>query len=136
MTMLSQRILLLQPEEVLHARIESIPEFAQYIEQAQAIIQPHLNHLNEGFIVLAVRADGEQRFWFDFNPSLAIDVQLMIHRALKKLFSFDVYDGVILVALQFYQDEPQFIMPNPIEWQNANKVDGMSLEDLVLNVWS
>lgn len=134
--MLSQRILLLQPEEVLQARVESIPELAQYLEQAQKIIQPHLKDLCEGSIVIAVRADGEQRFWFDFSPPLARDVQLLIHRGLQKLFSFDVYDNVVLIAIQYYHDEPKFIMPNPIEWQKAEKFDGMSLEELVLSVWS
>lgn len=133
--MLSQRILLLQPEEVLNARIESIPDFAKYIEQAQKIIEKYQHNLPQGCVVVAVRADGEQRFWFDFEQSLAKDVQLLLHRDLQKLFSFDVYDSVVLVVIQCYVDEPPILMPNPVEWQNAPKFDGMSLEELVLSVW-
>lgn len=133
--MLSQRILLLQPEEVLQARTESIPEFAKYIEQAQKIIQPYLKDLSEGFITIAVRANGEQRFWFDFNQPLAKDVQLSIHQELQELFPFDVYDGIILIAIQYYYGEPKFIIPNPIEWQNAPKFDGMDIEELILSIW-
>lgn len=133
--MLYQRIVLLQPEEVLQARIESIPDFAKYIEQAQSIVEQYLTHLSQGCVVIAVRADGEQRFWFDFEHPIARDVQLLLRRSLQNLFSFDVYDSVVLVVIQYYSGEPSLFMPNPVEWQNAPKFDGMSLEELVLSVW-
>lgn len=132
---MQQRILLLQPEEILHANVESIPDLARYLEHIQAEIQHYLIEQQTGFVVFAVHANGEQRFWFDFKPELPKDVELLLKRALDNIMPFDVYDGVILATVQCYHGEPEMGFPNPTEWKNAEKANGISLGELVLSLW-
>lgn len=132
------QLILLQPEYILQSRVENIPAMARYVEQVQAIVEPNLTTEYQGYIVVAVRYDGQQRVWYDIEPAFTPNKQLDMNAKIQQLQPFEVNEGVIVFALGYNIKESKKL-PNPTQWKELmgeQSINLMEIEGLLEKVWN
>lgn len=137
------KIMLLQPEGILEARVPSVPAFSEYIiavhsaaERALADDQPHSA---SGYLVLAVRPGRKSMIWLDFKPGLPESSAAKLRAAILAVPAFEVRGGNVVFALSvsLWDAPASQAFPRPEEWSKAMEGHDEPIEigELVDKVW-
>jgi hypothetical protein len=138
-------ILLLQPEDVLRARVKDSHALARYIKDVQAAAAEALDAAfqrrpNGGFVVLALRPGGRSKVWLDLDAPMPEATQHALRAALQALPPPEVQDGVVVLALtaSFWGGRPPTRpAPAPPEWRAhaARSERKLEVGELVEALW-
>jgi len=138
-------VVLLQPSNVLEARVPSVDAMADYvraIESAarEAVATSLSKRPTGGFIVVAVRPNRQSRVWLDFAPVLNFQTGQQIVAKVSALEPFDAREGPVVFALQvslWGGAAPPRVAPTPPEWKAVKQQTGKPLEidALIAQVW-
>ncbi|WP_077035344.1 hypothetical protein [Pelomonas sp. KK5] len=136
-------IVLLQPDEVMKARVPSVDAFGEYIRalQRQARL-PGPGAAGSGFVVVGIRPGGKSRFWLDFDapaPSAALGELLV--KQLQAVPAPPVQGGAVVFALKvgLWGGKPSArVAPAPAAWKAAaakagHPIDPGELAELTWN---
>jgi hypothetical protein len=139
-----QNVMLLQPDLVLSKRVET-KALSNYIKSVNAAAETSLAGIAEptptaGFIVIAVRPNGQTKVWLDFSPALPSVSATRLLTSLEHVVPFKAKGGVVLFAINatlWDATATKREAPFPIEWQQAMKGAGapMEIDNLVELVW-
>lgn len=93
-----------------------------------------------GYIILAVRSDGQVMAWLDMQPGLHEYYDYEIVEAVRKVPAFKVSKGIAVFAIKMAIESPKHTTkpdPDPIAWKDAKKkfVVPNQIEGLVLSLW-
>jgi hypothetical protein len=139
-------VVLLEKGEVIEQRVDGGSDaMAAYVkkvgEAATEAMRAHPAQIpSAGFIVVAVRPDGQTRTWFDFKPALAEPTTVALANAVDKTPALAVRSREVVFALRvsvWSATPPKAYAPAPQEWKDASK--GMhpkpDVDTLVDMVW-
>lgn len=121
------KVMLLQPEEVLSERCTDVNELSNYIKGVQAAIKPFASgskSIGDGYIVLALRPVAKSNVWFDLEDAKNTDA---LKKKILAVPPCHVQGGVLLVVLSNL-DAPQERLPLPEEWKPTLEEMGGSAE--------
>ena len=139
-------ISLLQPQEVLQSRVQSVEALAGYIKTVERnandffSAQPQ-GQPTTGFIVLAVRPGQQSRVWLDLKPELPAHAAAQLKAAIGRSPPVLVKHGPVVFAINvgvWGGPAAAANMPAPSEFAMAAKAAGRPLEvgDLVERIWN
>jgi hypothetical protein len=139
----TESIVLLQPEHVIEARVESVTALTDYIKRvqqaAEAALVEELPTPAGGHIVLAVRPGGRSIVWLDIEPALPQPVAERLKAALMAVPPFPTRRGVVVFALNasLWGAPAAQGDPSPQEWREILRGQGepMDVESIVDAVW-
>jgi hypothetical protein len=133
-----------QTEDVLKQKQVDFKDMARFSRQLQSQVWKVLKSakLNEsaGYVVVAVRSDGEVMAWMDMEPALDAYYDYHIIEAIKKLPPFSVSNGIAVFAIKMAVNTPKHTkkaVPAPQSWKaaKAKLADPNDIEQLVLSMW-
>jgi hypothetical protein len=132
-----------QNDAVLTSKHVDLPDMARFSRNVQSaiwkILKPVRIKSSIGYLVIAVREDGDTAVWLDMEPAIHPYYAAAITQAIGKLRPFAVSDGAVVFGLQMSIDTPKFTLksaPNPIEWRDAIKKWGDDdIDRLMWAVW-
>jgi hypothetical protein len=138
-------VVLLQPSNVLEARVPSVDAMADYVRAIEsaardAVVGSLSKRPAGGFIVVAVRPNRQSRVWLDFAPVLNFQTGQQIVAKVGALEPFDARDGPVVFAVQvslWGGAAPPRVAPTPPEWKAVTEQTGKPLEidALIARVW-
>ena len=144
-TFITYNVVLLQPDDLMRARVPDIDQFAAYVRalQAQARLAfpaPGPGTGNGGFIVVAVRPGLRSNVWLDFDHPLMDSVSTGLIERLRALAPPAVQGGPVVFALKvgvWGGQASSRVAPAPREWRDAAAKEGHQLDigDLVESIW-
>lgn len=133
-----------QSEQVLAEKKINIEQLSRYTRKVQWQVWNAMKKVKlapaSGYLVLAVRADGEVASWLDMSPAVHAHYENTILAAAQKVQALDVAQGVLVYAIKMSIDTPVHTrkpVPAPPDWDDARKQAGgaADIEQLVLSVW-
>ena len=139
----TRSILLLQPEPLIAARVNSADELAGYLlalgEAAAAALASENPAPAGGFLVAAVRPGQQARIWLDLQPALPGETAARLTAALQAVEPMAVRRGTVLLALNasLWGGVGSTEHPHPAEWRVAaqERSGPIDVEQLVDQVW-
>lgn len=139
-----ESIMLLQPDFVLSERVD-VDDLSEYIKSINSAAEISLAELGNrspaaGFLVVAVRPNGQSKVWLDFTPGLPSAMANHLRSSLEAVTPFKARVGVVVFAINctlWGAAATDRKGPWPIEWKQAMKgrTDPMETGDLVDLVW-
>src|SRR5690349_5073784 len=94
---------LLQPDEVLTARVPSAQLLAEYVKRVQAVIAATLADVSPspsaGQVVLAVRPGAQSKAWLALSPALSPELERSITAAIEAVPPFAANEGVVVFSM-------------------------------------
>lgn len=133
-----------QTEDVLKEKkvdVEQVAAFSRRLQSAvAATFKKGQVSSSSGYIVVAVRSDGEVAAWLDMEPVLHEYYDYEIREAVKKVQPFAVEQGIVVFAIKMAVETPVHTkkeVPEPPEFVDARKKleDPDNIEQLVLSIW-
>ena len=99
------RVVLLQPDSVMRARLPSAASLATYIKALEAAASKVVaaaddRPLAAGFLVIAVRPGAKSNAWLDFTPTLSKALELALVAGLEAVPPLPVTGGLVVFAVQ------------------------------------
>lgn len=138
-------IVLLQPEEVLRARVKDAAELARYIKAIEGAATAALEAAfqrrpNGAFVVVALRSGRRSRVWLDLESPMPPATQAALQSALEALPVPEVEGGVVVFAIKaslWGGRPPTRPGPAPASWREQAAAAGRKLEvgELVDLLW-
>lgn len=137
-------IVLLQPDFEFRAKRVEARSLADYLKSAQAEILTGIKVAalprSSGFVVIAVRDNGESRIWLDMTPAWSDADSELVVAAVRKVPAFSVANGDVVFALKLSIDgaeETSRPTPMPRAWHIAmkNASQPLHVEQVVGLVW-
>ncbi|MEJ5999626.1 hypothetical protein [Paucibacter soli] len=122
-------VVLLQPSDVLEARVPSVDALADYIKAVQGALreavagteaQEKTRQSVGGFVVLAVRPGLQSKVWLDFDQLLDLQVRKQIALKVGAVKPFEAREGPVVFALKvalWDGKESRRVAPLPAEWK-------------------
>jgi hypothetical protein len=139
-----QSIMFLQPDFVLSERVD-VDDLSNYIKSINSAAEISLANIESpnptaGFIVTAVRPNGQSKVWFDFSPELPSAMANQLRSSMESVTPFKAQVGVVVFAINvtlWGAPATDRKGPWPLEWKEAMKgrTDPMETGDLVDLVW-
>lgn len=140
-----------QSEEQLREKQVDLEEVARFSRKMQAQVWKSLKKVkmpdSHGYLVIAVRADGQVAAWLDMQPPLHEYYEYEVLQAVRKVPAFAVADGSVVFGIKMTLDTPRIMSerfkhtarakPEPAEWKEARKklANPEDVEELVMAVW-
>lgn len=131
-----------QPERALIKKNIEFKELSRYSNAVQLQVYKTLKKTklpeSNGYLVLAVRSDGEVASWLDMAPALDAAAAAQIAEAVKKVTPVNVAQGILVFALKMSVDTPSHTQkpkPAPPGWKGASLPTDADIEQVVLSVW-
>ncbi|MBI3283793.1 MAG: hypothetical protein HYZ65_02925 [Burkholderiales bacterium] len=133
-----------QSEQVMAEKKIDLQQLVRYSRKVQWQVWNTMKKVklppSAGYLVLAVRADGEVASWLDMGPAVHAYYEHQILAAAQKVQALDVAQGVLVYAIKMSIDTPVHTrkpLPAPPDWDEAKKKmgDPDNIEELVLSVW-
>lgn len=140
-----------QSEQQLKEKQVDFEEVARFSRKMQAQVWKSLKKVNmpdsNGYLVVAVRADGQVAAWLDMQPALHEYYENEVVQAVRKIPAFSVADGSVVFGIKMTVDTPKImserfkhstrVRPEPAEWKEARKKlsNPEDIEELVMAVW-
>lgn len=140
-------IKLMQPKEVIEAKIDGIDGMSQYIKQVEVDINKQLANIEAtqswGFLVIAVRNDGKIKAWIDTDVEIPPSIANTMIDIAKNSKSFSVNAGAVVFAIGFDIGDvglPPYTMPFPNDWKKVanctnDDCQNKDVESIVLSTW-
>lgn len=130
------KVMLIQPNEVLTQRCPDVKEFSNYIKSVQDVIEPYNTgnkSLGNGYIVIALRPVAKSNVWFDLDEDKNLDA---LKKKILSVSPCHVQGGVVLIVLSNL-DTPQERLPLPKEWEAVlkDKAEEVEVSALVDEIW-
>ncbi len=140
-----------QSETALQEKQVNFEDVARFSRKMQSNVWNALKKASmpnsNGFLVVAVRADGEISAWLDMEPALHEYYADQVVEAVKKVAPFAVAQGVVVFGIKMLIDTPKFMTdrtkhtarskPSVKEWKaaQAKLADPDDIDELMLAVW-
>jgi hypothetical protein len=133
-----------QTEQALLEKQVKFEEVAKFSNKLQSNIWNALKKadmpVSNGYIVVAVRSDGQVAAWLDMQPALHEYYDYQVVEAAMKTPPFFVAEGVVVFGIKMAIDTAKHtrkIKPEPAQWAAARKKLGnpVDIEQLVLSLW-
>lgn len=133
-----------QSEAELQEKAVKAEDLARYSRQFQTQVYKLLkkNKLSpaSGYVVVAVREDGQAAAWLDMQPALHEYYGQQIDELVQKVPPFSVKKGIVVFAIKMAVDTPvhsKKAQPEPPEFADARKKVGANadIEELVYSIW-
>ena len=123
-----------------HVDLKDMARFSRNVQSAiWKILKPVRIKSSTGYIIIAVREDGEMAVWLDMDPAVHPYYEAAIGDAIKKIQPFSISGGYVVFGLQMAIDTPKFTTrsnPIPKEWNAALKKWGdEDMDRLMWAVW-
>jgi hypothetical protein len=139
-------IVLLEPGAVIEQRVDGGADgLADYVRRlgaaAAETMRAHSRQLPDaGFIVVALRAGGQSRTWFDFATPLMPETAAALSEAVAAVQPTPVARDEIVFALRvsLWGGRPDAkVAPVPPEWREAGRQAGrrLTVDELVDRLW-
>lgn len=133
-----------QSEAELQAKGVKAEDLARFSRQFQAQVykllkKPKLSS-GSGYVVVALREDGQAAAWLDMQPALHEYYAQQIDELVQKVPPFAVKKGIVVFAIKMAIDtavHTKKAQPEPEEFTEARKKlgDKAEIEELVYSVW-
>lgn len=140
-----------QSEKTLQEKQVNFEDLARFSRKMQSNVWNALKKASmpnsSGFLVVAVRADGEISAWLDMEPALHEYYADQVVEAVKKVAPFAVAQGTVVFGIKMLIDTPKFMTdrtkhstrskPSVKEWKaaQAKLADPDDIDELMLAVW-
>lgn len=140
-----------QSEKTLTDKQVNFEDLARFSRKMQSNVWNALKKASmpnsNGFLVVAVRADGEISAWLDMEPALHEYYDNQVIEAVKKVPPFAVAQGTVVFGIKMLIDTPKFMTarakhttrskPSVKEWAaaQAKLSDPDDIDGLMLAVW-
>ena len=133
-----------QSEDVLKQKKVDLEQLAIFSRNLQSVVAASFKKgqvsPSKGYLVVAVRSDGEVAVWPDMEPDLHEYYDYEVREAVKKLKPFAVDQGIVVFGIKMAVESPVHTMkeiPEPKEFIEARKKleDPDNIEQLVLSIW-
>lgn len=140
-----------QPEEQLREKQVDFEELARFSRKMQSQVWKALKKVkmpdSSGYLVVAVRSDGQVAAWLDMQPPLHEYYENEVVQAVRKVPAFSVAQGSVVFGIKMTVDTPRILSerykhtarakPEPAEWKEARKKlsNPDDIEALVMAVW-
>ena len=138
-------VVLLQPEEIVGARVNSAADLAAYIRALESAATGYFSTLEPatpraGHLVIATKPEHATNAWVVFEPALSAEQTEALVRRLREVTPADTRDGVVVFALKVSIDgakAPHDHVPRIADWDKAIEKAGeaLSVDDVVLRSW-
>lgn len=141
------KIFMMQPKELILQKIDNVDELDRYMKEVEVNINKKIADLpaksSWGFLVMAVREDGQIKAWVDSDDEIPQEVSNAMLHVAKNTKGFPVNGGAVIFALGFGTDGsplPLNKMPFPNEWKKLANCDNeeckeLNAEEIVLKSW-
>lgn len=133
-----------QSQAELEQKGIKIETFGPYTRNLQKLIYRALKKVklpeSAGYLIVAIRSDGEVATWFDMSPKVHEYYENQIDDIVRKAPTIDVKNGIFVFGIKMAIETPvhtKKVVPAPAEWADARKKlnDPGNIEELVLSVW-
>ena len=140
-----------QSEKALAEKQVNFEDLARFSRKMQSNVWNVFKKANmpnsNGFLVVAVRADGDISAWLDMEPALHEYYDNQVVEAVKKVPPFVVAQGAVVFAIKMLIDTPKFMTdrakhttrskPSVKEWKAAisKMANPDDIDELMLAVW-
>lgn len=140
-----------QSEKSLVEKQVNFEDLARFSRKMQSNVWNALKQASipnsNGFLVVAVRADGAINAWLDMDPALHEYYDNQVVEAVKKVPPFTVAQGTVVFGIKMLIDTPKFMTdrakhttrskPSVKEWKAAISKMGNpdDVDELMLAVW-
>ncbi|MDO9191975.1 MAG: hypothetical protein Q7U12_03665 [Undibacterium sp.] len=140
-----------QSEQTLQDKQVNIEDLARFSRKMQSNVWNALKKASmpnsSGFLVVAVRSDGEIAAWLDMEPALHEYYDNQVIEAVKKVPPFAVAQGTVVFGIKMLIDTPKWLTdrakhtarskPAPKEWKKAQETlaNPGDMDELMLAVW-
>jgi hypothetical protein len=135
-------VVLLQPQEIIGARVSSVAELAAYVQSLNAAaakaLEGRSGSKTAGYIAVAVRPEGKAKIWLDFTPALPPELQRPLQSGLEAVAPVNVKEGLVLFAINASVGgaPPVSRLPQPPEWLHAAQPGSPEpLDQMVDRIW-
>jgi len=135
-------VVLLQPQELVSARVSSVEELAAYMQALNAAaaraLAGHAGSPSAGYVVVAVRPAGKAKIWLDLTPGISPELQRPLQAALDGVVPVSLKEGLVVFAINVsLWGAPQVTrLPQPPEWMQAIRPGNTeSLDQMVDRIW-
>ena len=137
-------VVFFQSEQAMLQKEVKFDEIARFSRKLQSNIWNALKKaklpVGNGYVVIAVRADGQVGAWLDMEPLLHEYYENEVLQAAMKTPPFFVAEGSVVFGLKMAIDTPKHTSkakPDPKEWQAARKKLGSTadIEAVVQAAW-
>ena len=130
------KVVLLQPEEILSERCPDVKELSRYIKELQTELEKNnTNLIGEGFIVIAIRPVAKSNIWFDVTENKNLE---SLKKKLLSITPCHVQGGVVILAISNLEN-PQEKIPIPEEWNTVlseyKESESIEISALVDEIW-
>lgn len=133
-----------QSEAVLVQKKVDFKDVARFSRQMQSRVWNVLKKVDmkptNGYLVVAVRSDGEIMAWLDMKPVLHEYYDYEIVESIRKMQPFNVDSGFVVFGIKMAVEtakHTQQVVPTPEAWKDAKKKvsDPKDIEELMFAVW-
>lgn len=141
------KIYMMQDKQIALSKMDGIDDMDRYMKEVEANINKKLAplpaHPSWGFLVMAVREDGQIKAWLDTDDTVPTEVATIMTSVAQATKGFKVKQGAVIFSLGFATDGadlPVNKMPFPTEWKqiaNCSNEDckEVDAEKIVLKSW-
>ncbi|MFZ6641163.1 hypothetical protein ACO0LL_15545 [Undibacterium sp. TC4M20W] len=133
-----------QSQAELEKKGINVDTFGRYTRALQTQIYKALKKVkmpaSAGYLVVAIRSDGEVTCWLDMTPAVDAYYDNQIYETIKKIPPVDVQSGILVFGIKMAIDtavHTKKTIPAPADWAEAKKKlnDPNNIEELVLSLW-
>lgn len=133
-----------QSESVLQQKGINVDSLGRYMRAVQSRVYKLLKSAklppSSGYLVIAIRSDGEVASWLDMQPVIHEYYDNQIFDTIQKIQPLEVNNGIVVFAIKMAVDTAVFTkkaVPAPPDWADARKkiADPNNIEQLVLSIW-
>lgn len=131
-----------QSERTLMRKNVDFKELSKYSNAVQLQVYRALKKTGmaagNGYLVIAVRSDGEVASWLDLAPPADAAVGQQVAEAVKKVAPVFVSQGILVFGVKMSVDSPVHTTrprPAPAAWKTHGTPDESEIEQVVLSVW-
>lgn len=140
-----------QSEKTLVEKQVNFEDLARFSRKMQSNVWNAIKKINmpnsNGFLIVAVRADGDISAWLDMEPPLHEYYDNQVVEAVKKVPPFAVAQGAVVFGIKMLIDTPKFMAdrtkhtarskPSVKEWKAAisKLANPDDIDELMLAVW-
>ena len=133
-----------QSEAVMTKKGITVDNLGRYSRGVQSAVYKALKSAklspSAGYLVIAVRSDGDVATWLDMKPAVHEYYDNQIYETVRRLQPPLIKEGIFVFAIKMAIDTPvhtKKAVPNPPGFDEARKklADPNSIEHLVLSMW-
>ena len=133
-----------QPQAELEKKGINVDTFGRYTRTLQSQIYKALKKAkmpeSAGYLVIAIRSDGDVACWLDMKPVVNEYYDNQIYETVKKINPVEVNSGILVFGMKMAIDtavHTKKTVPAPPDWAEAKKKlnDPNNIEELVLSLW-